>query len=195
MSQTQQLEHQPQPTLDQFLEETDGLSPDTETTGTIPERNDEEAARALRSLGALERQAAANTALAAAQRAKINEWETSVNEPLQARMIWLRGILEGYALHERTADDKRKTINTPFGVLKTTPKQPTWEIDEEIFIQWAEANAPELVKVVKTPEKAKLKAAYQAAGETVKNPITGDDVAGVTVRQPEQPFNVSIKTT
>lgn len=182
-------------TLDQYLETTDALDPATEADARIPEHNDEEAARALRELGFLERQAAANTAVAAAQRTKITEWETSVNTPLQNRMIWLRGILEGYALHERGIDDKRKTISTPFGVLKTTPKQPAWEVDDEIFIQWAEANAPELVKVTKTPEKAKLKAAYTRAGEVAKDPISGDEVAGVTIIEPETKFSVSIKTT
>lgn len=182
-------------TLDKYLDDTDGLNPATETEAKIPERDDEEAARALRALGFLERQAAANTALAAAQRTKITEWETSVNTTLQTRMLWLRSILEGYALHERTVDDKRKTISTPFGVLKTTPKQPIWEIDDEIFIQWAETEAPELVKIVKTPEKAKLKAAYTRVGDTAKDPITGNEVAGVTITDPDTKFSVTIKTT
>lgn len=186
---------EPTITLDKYLDDTDGLAETTEAEGKIPERNDEEAARALRALGFLERQAAANTAIAAAQRTKITEWETSVNTPLQSRMLWLRSILEGYAIHEREADEKRKTISTPFGIIKTTPKQDVWEVDDEIFIQWAEENAPELVKVVKTPEKAKLKAAYTAAGDVAKDPITGDDVVGVTIKAPDAKFSVTIKTT
>lgn len=181
-------------TLEEFLSATDGLSEATETAGTLPENDDSEAAKALRELGRLERMAAANSAMAAQERTKITEWETEVNTPIQNRANRLRAMLEGYAVLERTRDESRKTISTPFGTIKTTPKQPVWVIDDEIFIQWAMENAPELVKTTRTPEKAKLKAAYQRVGVAAKDPISGDEVAGVEIIDAPEKYSITIKT-
>lgn len=184
-----------QPTLADYLAENDPLPDRIEETQTIPPHADPDAAKALRELGQLQRHIEANTATAKAERQKITDWETAVNQPLQDRATWLYSILAKYAVDERTLDEKRKTINTPFGILKTLPAQKVWEIDEPAFIKWAEENNPSLVKVVKTPEKAKLKQFYQAAGDHVIDPIKGDVVDGVSLKDPERPYTVTIRPT
>ena len=182
-----------QPTLADYLAENDPLPDGIEESETIPPHADPDAARALRELGQLEKRIEANAATAKAERQKITDWEDAVNHPLQARAAWLYSLLAKYAVDERTLDDKRKTITTPFGILKTLPAKEVWEIDEPVFIKWAEKHNPSLVKVVKTPEKQKLKTYYTPTGDHAVDPIEGITVEGVKIVKPERPFTVTIK--
>lgn len=187
------MTNQPSQSLTDYLHETDALPDSIEASGTIPQHADPDAARALRELGELENRIEANTAIAKVERQKITDWETTVNGPLQARAQWLYSLLAKYAVDERILDDKRKTITTPFGTIATKPAQDVWEIDETTFIAWAEKHNPSLVKVVKTPEKAKLKQFYQAVAGKVVDPIEGVTVEGVKILPPERPFTVTVK--
>jgi Bacteriophage Mu Gam like protein len=184
-----------QPTLADYLIETDSLPASIEESQTIPTHADPDAARALRELGYLETRIEANKAAAKAERQKITDWETAVNSPLQTRAAWLYSLLGKYAVDERNLDETRKTITTPFGVLKTRPAQDVWEIDEPTFIKWAEKHNPSLVKVVKTPEKAKLKQFYTPKNGTVVDPIEGITVEGVKIVPPERPYTITITPT
>jgi Bacteriophage Mu Gam like protein. len=180
-------------TLAEYLTETDSLPDSVEESQTIPSHSDPDAARALRELGQLEARIASNKALAAAERAKITEWETTVNDPLQTRAAWLYSLLGRYAIDERNLDPKRKTILTPYGTLATKPAQDVWEIDEEAFIKWAKEHNPSLVRTTEAPEKAKLKQYYQAKNGKVIDPITDEVVEGVKIVPPERPFTITIK--
>jgi Bacteriophage Mu Gam like protein len=179
--------------LSEWLAENDPLPDSIEESQTIPAHADPDAAKALRELGQLQRRIEANEATAKAERQKITDWETATNGPLQARAQWLYSLLSKYAVDERNLDEKRKTINTPFGYLKTLPAQDVWEIDEEAFIKWAEKHNPSLVKVTKAPQKAKLKEFYTPTDGKAVDPIEGITVEGVTIKKPERPFTVTIK--
>jgi Bacteriophage Mu Gam like protein len=182
-----------QKTLSEWLTENDSLPESIEESQTIPAHADPDAARALRELGQLQRRIEANAAIAKIERQKITDWETETNGPLQARATWLYSLLSKYAVDERNLDPKRKTITTPFGSLATKPAQEVWEIDEETFIKWAEKHNPSLVKVVKTPEKQKLKTFYTPTDGKAVDPIEGLIVEGVKIVKPERPFTVTIK--
>jgi phage host-nuclease inhibitor protein Gam len=183
-------------TLDEFLAETDGLAPETEETHTIPTGNEEEAARALRELGQLTKQAEANTALAKSQRQKITDWETQVNEPLQNRMLWLRGMLEQYARAEREeSGGKKKSVQTPFGKVSTTIAQPKWAIgDPDAFIAWALVNAPQLVETKQSAKLGEAKKTLTVEGGEAFEPLTGDAVPGITITDPGEPYTYTITT-
>jgi hypothetical protein len=187
------MTNQPSQSLTDYLHETDALPDAIEASGVIPPHSDPYVARALRELGELEARMEANSAFAEAERMKITSWEVGVNEPLQKRAAWLYSLLAKYAVDERNLDPKRKTIDTPYGYLKTLPAQPVWEIDEPVFIKWAEEHNPSLVKVEKKVEKQKLKTFYTPTAGKAVDPVQGIDVDGVKIVDPERPFTVTIK--
>jgi hypothetical protein len=181
-----------EPTLDEYLAENDGLDPDIEANKWIPNKQDEQAARALREMGRLRSRIDANKATAERERAKITTWETSVNEPLQERYAWLHSLLTKYAINERNLDPSRKTIQTPYGKLATKPKQREWKIDADKFTAWAKEHAPDLIKITTTPKLAEVKRAYRDAdGKAVD--MFGQVAEGVTITDPETPYTVDVK--
>jgi hypothetical protein len=192
MSQKPPAEHpvlEGQISLDEYLNQLDGPLPETGDDATP---DDATASRMLRELGTMEKAIAANSAMAVAERAKITQWETTVNEPLQNRALYLRSVLEQYAIHERTVSD-RKTISLPFGTLSTRPATPVWDI-YPAFNDWAKTAAPDLLKVTYTPIKNDIKAKFvvDSDGHAVDT-VTGVMVPGIEVTQPTD-YNVQIKT-
>jgi hypothetical protein len=181
-----------EPTLDDYLAEHDGLDPAIEANKRIPNKQDEQAARALREMGRLRARIDANKAAAERERAKITTWETTVNEPLQTRYAWLHSLLTAYAINERNLDPSRKTIQTPYGHLATKPAQRKWKIDPDKFTAWAKEHAPDLIKITTTPKLAEVKKAYRDAdGKAVD--MFGQVAEGVTIEDPENPFTVDVK--
>lgn len=184
-------------TLEEFLDANDPIREESLTEG-IKGEDDEEAGRMLRTLRALEQRIQANAETAATERAKITEWETSVNQPLQAQAERIRSSLEGYALAERARDEKkRKTISTPFGVLKSLPAQDKWTIeDEAAIIAWAKAT--EQTHLVTTKESVTLTALKKDLlpqdGKAV-DPESGNPVPGIKITAADRPFTVTIKTS
>ncbi len=184
------------PTLEEYLADIDGLDPEIEANQNIPNRADEQAGRALREIATLRSRHESNAAYAERERAKINGWEQQVNKPLEDRIAWLYSLLDKYAINERLLDETRKTITTPYGVLKTQPAQPKWEIvDEDVFIKWAEANAPDLVNVTKKPKLAELKKQFKAEDGKAVDVVLGTVADGVTVTVPARKFTATITPT
>lgn len=86
---------------------------------------------------------------------------------LQKRIDWHRTPL--LQLHRAllTEDPSRKTIELPYGKLKSsTPQKPTVRImDREAFTEWARMNAPDLVEAKWSPNR---KAVIAALGDTLQ---------------------------
>lgn len=163
--------------LDDYLTELDGPNPGPGEDFTA---DDVMASRLLRELSALEKSIDANSQLAAAERAKISQWEAVVNEPLANRASWLRSQLELYGLREREASD-RKTISLPFGTIKTYPKAAQWNIGPE-FIDWARRAAPQLLRTKYEPIKDLVKETFTTdSGNHAVDPSLGTTVPGITI--------------
>jgi hypothetical protein len=184
--------------LDEFLETHDPIRPESFIEG-IRDNDDEEAGRMLRTLRAVEQRITANADLAATEREKITAWETAVNEPLQAQAIRLRASLEGYALAERARDEKtRKTISTPFGVLKSLPAQDKWTLeDEDAAVAWAKSDEDRkhLLQITEKIKLVAIKKELLAQDGQAVDPETGDIVPGIKITAAPQPFTVTIKTS
>lgn len=180
--------------LEQYLDGTDGLEDAVGTEMDIVSGDDVMASQMLRRLGAIEKQIEANSAIASAERQRITDWEVSVNTTLQNNALYLRSVLEQYALHERIESD-RKTINLPFGVLKTTPTSPKWTIsDRDEFVAWAERTGNnDLVRIKKEPALSELKSKMSLNSDGVAVDEIGMEVPHVVVEHPEKPFNVNVK--
>lgn len=178
--------------LDDYLDDLDALEPEIEANNFIPNKQDEQAARALRQMGRLRARIDANKSAAERERGKITNWETRVNEPLQTRYAFLHSLLTKYAINERHLDPTRKTIQTPHGTLATKPAQPKWEIDAETFVAWAKKHAPNLVKTTEVPRLADLKKTFEAKEGQAVDTMLGVVAEGVKITPPDHPYTATI---
>lgn len=142
---------------------------------------DQDATWALRKLAALRKQTAANNAIAEAEANRIAAWLAAVNEPLKKQIQFVEGILNGYAVHERTAN-KRKTIVLPYGKLATRETADKWEVaDADAFVAWAKDGHEELLKVTTKPESLTvIKSALNVAEDGTVLADGGEPVPGIT---------------
>lgn len=142
---------------------------------------DQDATWAMRKLQTLRKQLAANNAIAEEEAARIAAWLAAVNEPLRKQVTFVEGILNGYAIYERTSHD-RKTIVLPYGKLATKPVQDKWEVaDPDAFTAWAQEHHPELVKTTVKPETLTvIKSALNATEDGAVISPEGEPVPGVT---------------
>ena len=125
-------------------------------------KDDAEAIWAMRKAKHFRDQIAANCNLAALERTRIDEWEERVNTRLGAEFDYFQAILIRYGREQRDSEG-RKSIDTPFGVVKSRQGQPKWEVDDEEFIAWARENSPDLVRVKEEPALAEMKKRFEVA--------------------------------
>lgn len=180
------------PSLEEYLNENDGLDPEIEANNWIPNQADEQAGRALRLISHLETRIRANQATAALERSKITDWENLVNEPMQKKVAWLYSLLTKYAINERQNNPDRKTIQTPYGTLSTRPAQPTWELDEAVFLKWALVNAPELIKTTMVPKLQEAKKQLKPKDGKAYDSVSGQEVEGIKII-PASGYTASVK--
>lgn len=179
-------------TLSDYLIETDFVSHGTPSLDP-PSLDDSKAAALLYRLGLTEERIRKNSEQAQALRMKADQWEATVNEPLANYAVRLRETLEAYAIYQRETAE-RKTINLPFGTLKTTPARPKWVItDQPAFEHWAfESGNDVLLRRKYEVEIAKLKTLPVVANNVVDEQ-TGEAIPGVEVISPERDYNPTVK--
>jgi phage host-nuclease inhibitor protein Gam len=106
------------------------------------------------------------------------EWLEKVNTALERDAEWFESNLRPYALQERSKD--RKSIVLPHGTIKTISGRVKFDIEDETkFIEWAEKNAPELVRVKKEIDKKALGALNQSEDKVIST--QGEIVPAVKV--------------
>ncbi len=82
-----------------------------------------------------------------AAKAVIDEWLVKETAPLRRTLNYFTGQLERWALDQREADPRKKSVTLPSGKVQTTAKSAKVVVtDEDAVIEWAKANAPEAVK-------------------------------------------------
>lgn len=158
--------------------------------------NDALASWAMRKLLDLRVKQAENTAIADAERARIDEWEKRVNGRFDDDIAFFESHLIQYGIHERQ-DQNRKTIETPYGVVKSRMGQPKYRVvDEEAFIDWASVNLPEAVAVKMTPALSVLKDKTTIEETDTLGPVamvdSGEIVPGVEIEQANVSYTVEV---
>jgi hypothetical protein len=119
--------------------------------------NDGLASWAMRKLMDLRAKQAENTAIAEAERQRIADWEARVNGKFTDDIAFFESHLIQYAIHERQ-DANRKTIETPYGAVKSRATQDKVRVvDEPAFIEWAQDNLPAAVVTKVTASLSALK--------------------------------------
>lgn len=139
----------------------------------------EKAAWAMRKYREAAQRKARNEALAEAEYERIREWLESANRKYDDSMAFFAGHLEGFARQERA--EGRKSVSLPDGTVKTRTKGPSFEIDKAVFLEWAQANKPDLLRVSYAPDLTSMKSALAVGGGVAVDPDTGEAVPGVTV--------------
>lgn len=158
--------------------------------------NDALAAWAMRKLLDLRSKQAANTAIADAERLRIDEWEKHVNSRFDDDIAFFESHLIQYGIHQRQ-DEGRKTIETPYGVVKSRLGQPKYRIvDEQAFFDWAGVNLPEAIAVKMTPALSVLKDKTSVEETATLGPVamweSGEIVPGVEVEQANVSYTVEV---
>lgn len=118
--------------------------------------DDAQATWAMRRLSSVQQRAAQVSMIAEAERSRIDAWEDRQMKQFQRDENYFQGLLMEYAASERTAHD-RKSIDTPYGSVKSRVSQPVWEVDADAFLQWAKTHAPDLIRVKETPSLSDMK--------------------------------------
>ena len=158
--------------------------------------DDGQAAWAMRKLLSLKNKVRENEEIAKADQERINSWLVRVNGRFDADVSYFEAILTQYARNQRN-DEGRKTIDTPYGVVKSRATQSKFKVeDPEQFLQWASINAPQLVNIKASPNLTALKE-FASAEETqtlgaVAMTIDGEIIPGVTVDPANINFTVEV---
>jgi phage host-nuclease inhibitor protein Gam len=134
------------------MELAEHLTADIDPSGIEKERyrilGDREALWAMRKLRSIRLKQFDNTDLANEEIQRIKDWEAEVNNPLDSDALYFEGLLIDYAFRCRVDEnDGRKTIKTPAGQVKTRSGSSSVKVeDKDAFIEWAEKNAPDLIR-------------------------------------------------
>jgi hypothetical protein len=139
----------------------------------------EKAAWAMRKYRVLGQRKAQNTALATAERNRIDAWETRLNATVSDRMDYYQSHLEIYAIKERLAGNK--TVDLPDGTIKTRNTGISFEIDKSVFLEWAlEEKRDDLTRVTYAPDMRAIKNAVLIDSGMVIDPVSGEVIPGLT---------------
>ena len=144
--------------------------------------DDSKADWAMRKLASIRRKQAENKDIFDREVKRVMEWLEKVNTALERDAEWFESNLRPYALQERSKD--RKSIVLPHGTIKTISGRVKFDIeDESKFLEWAETNAPELVRVKKEVDKKALGALIFSEDKVIST--QGEILPSVKVVKPE----------
>ena len=118
--------------------------------------DDGAAAWAMQRLSEIRMLIAEKERFAQAEHDRITIWLTGEVETLQTRGAYFVNLLEDYARRERE-DKDRKSVALPHGKVSTRWTQPKFNINDDLFVPWAEQNAPELLRVKKEPSLTEMR--------------------------------------
>ena len=140
--------------------------------------DDSKADWAMRKLASIRRKQSDNKVIFDREVLRVAEWLEKVNTDLERDAEWFESNLRPYALTERFKD--RKSIVLPHGTIKTVAGRVKFDIeDESKFLEWAETNAPELVRIKKEIDKKALGALNQSEDKVIST--QGEIVPSVKV--------------
>ena len=78
---------------------------------------------------------------------RIDEWLVHESAPHRRTLAYFTGQLERFALDQREADPKRKSLTLPNGKVQTTARSAKVIVtDEDAVIEWARKHLPDAVK-------------------------------------------------
>ena len=174
----------------------DPTADEVDETPPVPD-NIEEADWQVRRLARIRRRMAENEALAAAEIALARKWCQEENAKLERTASFFEQSLTAFHAQLLESDAKRKTVSLPGGTLKARKHPDRVDVvDADLFVRWAQAEKPELVRTKVEPDKSAIKrllGAGPSAGErglALVDPATGEAAPGVVLVEGETSFAV-----
>lgn len=167
-----------------------GQPPELDVVADGASIDEERVGRILRAVAARRRRLEAVELAARVEIERVNEWADGERRRLSTEH--LEHTLRQY--HEaRLAEGGPVTLRFPAGELRARAST-RWEFDEEAFVPWALAHAPDVVRTRHAPDKPAAKALLKAGrvaldGDTVVDQASGEVVPGVSVHA-ERTFTV-----
>ena len=112
--------------------------------------------------------------------------------PLNEEMLFLKNNL--LAFHQRELESGGdKTIKLPWATLKSKTQTQDYDRDDAVLLRWAQANAPEFVKVAEpTLAWGELKKVVVVAGNKVLMKETGEIIDGLAPKERTVKFDVEV---
>ena len=152
---------------------------------------------AFRKVTAIKAKMAENTALADAERARINAWEEKENQKHADSISFFEQKIAEYHRRVLVEDPKQKTISTPYGKSKSIARKPQLKNvkDSEELLNYAERAGEQFVKIKKDVAWAELKKVLSIhETETALLPVDGNGeiVPGVIVEPASVSFKVEV---
>lgn len=119
---------------------------------------------------------------AEAEMARIQAWVSRECAEADREDTYFTGLLTDYVMRVREASAGHvKSVDTPYGSVKTRQVPAGWEMDEDAVLAWAEAERPELVRTSQRFALADAKKLLSVVGGVAVDPETGALVPGITV--------------
>lgn len=119
-----------------------------------------------------------------AQMAAWKTWRDQERERLERQRAYFVGLLQAYFTRYRETHPRTKTLTVPHGALKIrkSPLQVT-VAQEDIFLAWAQIEAPDLVRVKQEPNQ-----------HAIRQAVVKDGLAIPGVRVDELPDRFEVET-
>lgn len=151
----------------------------------------------FRKIAAIKANMAKNTALADANRARINAWEEKENQKYADNISFFEQKIAEYHRHVLNEDPMQKTVSTPYGKSKSTARKAQLKNvkDSKELLAYAEQAGEQFVKVKKEVAWAELKKTLSIhETETTLLPVdaNGEIVPGVIVEPASVSFKVEV---
>ena len=132
-------------------------------------------------------------ALADAKIAELNEAKRNIRERSEGRIAYLTSALQAYFQTVKTRDTKTmRKYQLITGTLVLKRQQPEYVLDEAALLDWAKANAPDMVQTKESVTWGELKKLTTLDGEKVVLAETGEIVSGVVAVPREDVFEVVV---
>ena len=113
--------------------------------------------------------------------AAVKAWQDKEKSKLQGSVDYFTGLLKTWHMDQYAADPKaHKKISFPDGVLKHTIGSFSVDVDEAVFLPYAEEKDPDLLRRDPKPNK-------KAIAERCKD---GEIIPGITYERGEDKFDV-----
>lgn len=153
--------------------------------------DDQKASWAMRKLRGIKVHKAANQAIADDEIARINSWLAQANSHLDSDEQYFTGMLMHYARICRERDD-RKSVTLPHGKIGSRIGQPKWNVDNDAFMKWLEANHKDLIRIKTEPNLAEAKKVLEIVGENAIDPATGEVAEGIQIINADITYTVEV---
>lgn len=158
--------------------------------------DDAQAAWAFRKLRSARARISETNRVADGEIERIDQWRDRTNEPLLRDVNYFEGLLTAYAEGQRA--EGRKSVDTPYGVVRSRTVAPTVAAEnEQDFFEWARVHRPSWIRIKESLDLKAIKDETEVEFTETLGPvvITGDGeiVPGLVGKPGRVSFTVEVE--